>query len=409
MTGLMWENAPDLGALLIFAEHRYFGKSLPFPGVEMPPPPQINYLQTDQALADYATLINALKTELHADSSVVIGFGGSYGGMLCSWLRIKYPSALDGCIAGSAPIVNFEYMEPPFNYNAFAQTETYDASTAGGANDLCKENIRQAWKDFDALSTSSRGLDEINSAMKTCPPLRNVGDVQNFMAYAEASFGNMAMSSYPYPSAYLLLGGKGVLPAYPMRVACGFMTANFTTPLDRLVALRNAIGVFYNNTKDTMCLNMSSAVNHASQVVGYLWGYLSCTTMFMPAGQDGENDMFYPSPWNTTQQIDICRQQFPNIETRPDWVQISYGGRGVAAWGSNIVFSNGRLDPWHNGGILNATAPTVATVMIPDVGHHIDLMFSDPKDTPEVRAARALELKHIRSWINQKRSSDKHE
>ena len=42
-----------------------------------------------------------------AHSSPVVGFGGSYGGMLGSWFRIKYPHIIDGVIAASAPIWNF--------------------------------------------------------------------------------------------------------------------------------------------------------------------------------------------------------------------------------------------------------------------------------------------------------------
>ncbi|KAL4152549.1 hypothetical protein PRNP1_002427 [Phytophthora ramorum] len=102
-TGLMWENAGEFGAMLVFAEHRYFGKSVPF-GKDVTK--HMRYLSTEQTLADYAVLITYLKGDLKRDIPV-IGFGGSYGGMLGSWFRMKYPHIIDGVVAGSAPILSF--------------------------------------------------------------------------------------------------------------------------------------------------------------------------------------------------------------------------------------------------------------------------------------------------------------
>ena len=52
-TGLMWETAPELGALLVFAEHRYEGESVPgTDGV----PSCMSYATVEQALGDYAAI-----------------------------------------------------------------------------------------------------------------------------------------------------------------------------------------------------------------------------------------------------------------------------------------------------------------------------------------------------------------
>ncbi|TYZ56832.1 hypothetical protein PybrP1_003723, partial [[Pythium] brassicae (nom. inval.)] len=86
-TGLMWENAAAFNALVVFAEHRYFGKSVPFGDKVLE---HMEFLSSTQALADFAVLVEHLKASLDADVPV-IGFGGSYGGMLGTWLRLKYP------------------------------------------------------------------------------------------------------------------------------------------------------------------------------------------------------------------------------------------------------------------------------------------------------------------------------
>ena len=86
-TGLMWESAHDFGAMLIFAEHRYYGKSKPFSQREIRD--NMHFLTSEQAMADFAGLIREIKEQRNASKSPVIGFGGSYGGMIGSWFRMK--------------------------------------------------------------------------------------------------------------------------------------------------------------------------------------------------------------------------------------------------------------------------------------------------------------------------------
>eukprot|EP00116_Pleurobrachia_bachei_P011517 sb/3471779/ len=84
-TGLLWDLAPEFGAAIVFAEHRYYGNSMPFGSVNasFSDPAHSRYMTVEQAMADFADNIVWVRRKLLGKlSAPVITFGGSYGGML---------------------------------------------------------------------------------------------------------------------------------------------------------------------------------------------------------------------------------------------------------------------------------------------------------------------------------------
>jgi len=76
---------------------------------------------------------------------------------------------------------------------------------------------------------------------------------------------------------------------------------------------------------------------------------------------------------------------------------------------SNIVWSNGKIDPWSAGGVtLNATAWTegkknddikTVALFIDNSAHHTDLRTPKEADPETLKVARNIERMHIRKWI----------
>jgi len=398
-TGLMWESAPEFGALLVFAEHRYFGKSVLF-GSAWAQSQHLEYLSTEQVLADYASLIVELRTTLTAQKSAFIAFGGSYGGMLASWLRIKYPFSVEGAIAGSAPIMSFLGENPAYDTGSYAKIVTEDASAAGGASDSCSNNIREAWPKLFKMGETSDGRAKLADLFRLCPNsgLNSTADVYALAYWLQSSMDYMAMGSYPYASSYIL-NGHGLLPPYPLREMCKPVGQADPTDTDALLqALREGVGVFYNYSKQETCFNIHGSANNATTMDGQLWDYLYCSEMTQPMSRDGVQDMFFSQSFDLAQTEHGCASQW-GIVGQPNWATTLYGGWRIES-ASNIVWSNGGLDPWRGGGVTRNISETndLVALIIDGVGHHMDLMFSHEGDPPSVIKARATERQYIAKW-----------
>lgn len=404
-TGLMWELAPRYNAMLVFAEHRYYGQSKPFPAKKLHK--HMHWLTSEQAMADYATLIWELREEVKDPGVPVIGFGGSYGGMLATWFRSKYPHLMDGAIAGSAPIWTYQGELPPQDPEAFARIVTQDASAEGGSAPACAGNVREAWHALAAVGDSAKGRRAIGKAMRLCKDssLDDAEDVAALRDWAASAWDYLAMGDYPYPSSYIVNGALPPLPAFPVRAACEHL-ADARLADDQIAllgALGRAIGVFYNHTGDLECLSFKEGPNPETDEDADFWGYQYCTEQFQPFGKDGKRDMFWSEPFDEKATVEGCQETW-GIKPRTLWATIQWGGKRLES-ASNIVFSNGLLDPWSGGGVLqNITgAKDLVAVIIPEGAHHLDLMFSHPSDPPSVKAAREFEEHFVAKWIQEAR------
>ena len=385
-TGFMWDIAPTFQAMVVFAEHRYYGESKPFGNIQpsVNTTKQFGQLTAEQALADYAQLIEYLK-EKYSGISAVIAFGGSYGGMLSAWFRIKYPHVVDGAIAASAPIINFT---PVTDCDDFSKVVTADfLSTQHG--EQCVKNIRSAWPLITKTAELPDGLKKLSDIFHTCKLLES-GD--ELISWIVGCWGNMAMVDYPHPADFL-----APLPAWPVNVTCEQLSKPVEDD-DLLQAMFQAISIYANYTGKATCLDTS--ITQVGGISDSLWGFQSCTEFVMSFCSNGVTDMFPVQKWDYNGFKKGCQDGF-GVTPRPNWLELNFGGSAIAS-ASNIVFSNGVLDPWHLGGILHNVSESVVAVVMWGAAHHLDLRHHDVSDPASVLEGRKTEMLEISKWISDK-------
>ncbi|XP_066291726.1 lysosomal Pro-X carboxypeptidase-like [Branchiostoma lanceolatum] len=378
-TGLLIEMAPRFGALVIFAEHRYYGQSLPYGKESFKDPAHLGYLTSTQALADFAVLITHLKeTVPGAANSPVFAFGGSYGGMLAAWIRMKYPHLVAGSLASAASIFQYPGITDCEAYSHVA-TRTFQRSGAG-----CPERIRSSWDVIQDLGKTDAGRHNLTSMFRLCEPLA-ADDMPTLVNWLVNLWMIYALTDYPYPADFLT-----PLPAWPVKEACHLITSHE----DVLSGVAAATKLYFNFTGQAVCLDISQPYYG-----GLAWQYQACTEQIEPICSDGVNDMFPAIPWDLVAFSQACYQRW-KVRPRPYWAVTEYWGRNISA-ASNIIFSNGDLDPWSAGCVLKSLSDSLIAIVMEDAAHHLDLRPSNPADPPSVLKARAQEADIIEKWIQE--------
>ncbi|XP_065866384.1 uncharacterized protein [Euphorbia lathyris] len=373
--GFIAELAARFEGLLLYIEHRYYGESLPFGTREetFKNASTVGYLSSEQALADYAQIITDVKKNLSAVNSPVIAVGASYGGMLASWFRMKYPHIVIGSLASSAPILYFVDITPQDGYQVVVSNDFMNTSES------CYNTIKQSWSEMDRIAAQPNGLLDLGNRFNVCSPLNSTKELKDYLAELY-----MGSAQYDNPPDYYVENLCKAIDGAPPG----------TDVLGRIIWGLNA-SIFgdgrCNYVSDDDTLYKMSA-----------WELQTCTEMVLPIGVDNNNTMFDISPFDLNNFTKQCQQVF-GVTPRPYWAPIEFGGHNIKSalgnFASNIIFSNGLRDPWSAGGILEDISDSIVAIHTDQGAHCLDVLNPTPNDPAWLVEQREKEIKIIAAWL----------
>ncbi|KAL8159382.1 LOW QUALITY PROTEIN: hypothetical protein V2J09_000919 [Rumex salicifolius] len=293
--------------------HRYYGKSNPSGSMvaSLEDPEARGYFNSAQALADYAEIIAFLKESLQAEDCPVIVFGGSYGGMLASWFRLKYPHLAVGALASSAPVL-ITVVSPDTYYDSV--TKSYRETS-----EECYSTIKQSWEEMDKLANQPNGLSILSQKFNTCSNLNSASELRLYLW-----------------SIYVLAAQYNDPPKPPLGMICGAIEEG-NDILDKVVASINAIRSSWivPMDPDRTCFKVTSGSALARPIgVNFQsgWSWQKCSEMINPFGVSSKDslrcqgshclDLYYSN--STTDPKWLTAMRNKEVEIIKGWLSTYY-------------------------------------------------------------------------------------
>ncbi|KAL9422292.1 hypothetical protein AB3S75_034541 [Citrus x aurantiifolia] len=376
LRGIGWlsDNAHRFKALQVYIEHRFYGKSVPFVSSEdaLKNATLRGYFNSAQALADYAEILLHIKKKLSAKTSPIIVVGGSYGGMLAAWFRLKYPHIALGAVASSAPVLYFDKITPSDAYYSRVTKDFREASES------CYATIKRSWAAIDKAGAKRNGLAFLSKKFKTCKPLKSVSELKDYLE-------NMYTVAAQYDRP----------PNYPVNQVCNGIdgASQGTDTLARIFS-----GIVASRGKKS-CYNIGEFFSDET-LNG--WGWQTCSEIVMPIGIGKNKTMFPADPFNLKEYMDSCENSY-GVVPRPHWITTYYGGLDIRvvlkSFGSNIIFSNGLRDPYSTAGVLEDISDSIIAVPTKNGSHCLDILPAKKDDPDWLIMQRQIEVNIVHAWI----------
>ncbi|XP_023586970.1 thymus-specific serine protease-like [Trichechus manatus latirostris] len=309
----------------------------------------LRYLSSRQALADIANFRTEIARKRGLTKNKWVTFGGSYGGSLAVWSRIKHPNLFAAAVSSSAPIqakLNF------YEYNEVI------GKILSAHNSECPKAVKEAFAILVHMLKRRKYYSKLETEFMLCEPIK---------------------INSPKDTAFLMINMIRLIDLFgePEEInidnLCDNMTdASLGSPYDRFTKI---IHLFL-KSKHVDCLSASYSDELAelsNSSLGYLrikyerqWLYQCCTEFGFFMTTDSKNQPFSGTPLRYFLQLcsDVFGPEFSRdlvargVKTSNRY----YGGFNVN--GSKIIFSNGSNDPWHRLGITKDISEDLPAVFI---------------------------------------------
>ncbi|XP_031618081.1 putative serine protease K12H4.7, partial [Contarinia nasturtii] len=353
----IYDMAKENNGLLLYSEHRFYGKSQP---TKTSSTENLKYLSVEQSLADLAHLIRVITSdkEMNATGGVIL-VGGSYAATMAAWFKQKYPHLVKGSWASSAP------LHAKLNYFEYTETVAESIRTTGG--DKCYNIIEGIFGAIENL-IEHNDSESLKTVFKVCDnfDITNILDVWNFYSTAKDFFSGLVQ-----------YGTQNSINSYCKYLVTG--NANATNDLESLRPFAKSyidsflppnakcIPISYEDELKQLKKDNTSVANAFRP-----WFYQTCSEFGWYQTTDSQKH-----PFGSKSPVDfylkMCQDVFGDVfnnstfEGNMNHTNDFYGSLHPAV--TNVYFTHGSLDPWHKMGILDDLNIHSPSTVIQGISH----------------------------------------